>query len=381
MKGGICGPVSIYAINLLAFACALAILYKLLRLSGVGVFYSWLCLLVMQMSTTVQLLLILPQTDILLLPFFWGTILCCTNFERMSTRAKWRWGVGALSCAAVAITIRTAAIPLVAVILVAFSGLRESLFKKSVIWLLGGGLFLLAIGMLLAFRFTDFAASGGYFSSQVTFYREAGILGCLSIVWGHLHEIAQLVCNKIPESIYGVGTCATLVVVMFFIMALVSQWRSMSFSMLVAVLSYGALILIWYCHDPRFMLPILPFILIIIGKTVAQFEDKLKVVRIVKWGYLFGFVAVGLLFRMYLARQWINFDGPIYLNTLSEEMRKTFVLAQTKNVNGLVGDERNRNVFLLKMFDPRHCTPEAAPLQLHDWHSFVDTGVIGLTAK
>lgn len=77
-----------------------------------------------QMSWCVAKHVLLPQTDVLLLPVFLGCLLAVMYAERAETwKRRSFWLVMSLLAAFVAVIIRTAAIPLFAVVAVVATGI------------------------------------------------------------------------------------------------------------------------------------------------------------------------------------------------------------------------------------------------------------------
>ena len=376
MKIGWCNSYVLLSINIIALFVTLCMLYKILKLNGCSFFETMLVLLSVQLCWCVAKHMVLPQTDILLLPFFFGCILAIMYAERTDTlKARVAWLVAATLGAVLAMTVRIAAIPLFAVIAVVATGITpQTIFttlRKRSFWICAASLFCLMVGgVLLAIRYTEFDAEGGYFRMFKRFVFHGGIGLFVSVEWTHLREVMQLSVNmsvaRLPSILSIVGT---ILMPVMLIAAIVKEAKWLDWALLLVLMGYGAEIFLWPCTDARFMLPIFPIASMLVVHFLIQACKWRKWIMYAVFCYMTVFALLGVSSWGWLARQW-GFGKEFYRHTAEPLLSRDFKNAYYLPVKQIPEDELTLPLFILKKFDCSHTFKESEELDLTSYQKF-----------
>lgn len=376
IRAGWCNSVVLLSINFTALFLTLLLLYKIMRLNGYSFVETMATITSVQLCWCIAKHVLLPQTDVLLLPFFFSCLLSVMYAERSENWArKAIWLVVATLIASVATVVRTAAIPLFAVIAVVATGVTPKNFlgiiRKRVFWLSALSLCAaLVLGVVLAIKFTEFDAEGGYFKMFKTFFMRGGVAEFLAVGWSHLNEIMQLSLNvtsaRIPRFVAEAGA---VVMPIFLAWAVIKGWQWLDWCLLLALLGYGLEIFLWPCNDARFFLPVFPIAAMLMVHFAQGLWQKHKLVRPVICLYVAGFMLMGFVSWGWLARQWY-LGKDFYMHTTNGFLSSAFKNAYTLEIKDIPENERTFPVFILKKFDPLHSCDEKEWLPLTDYYLF-----------
>lgn len=376
LKLGWCNSMVLLSINFVALFATLLLLYQIMKLNRCSFVETMLTIASVQMSWCVAKHVLLPQTDVLLLPFFLGCLLAVMYAERAETwKRKSFWLVVSILVAFVAIIIRTAAIPLFAVIAIVATGITPSNFlaiiKKRFFWSVALALFsIFVIGVALAIRFTEFDAEGGYFRMFKRFMSNGGLSDFLTVEWNHLVEIMQLSLNvsasRMPHFAVSPGT---VVMSLVCVVALASEWRWVDWCLLLALLGYSLEIFLWPYTDARFLLPVYPIAAMLLVHFALRLWRSYKLIRPVVLCYMLGFSLMGVASWGHLARQW-SLGKDFYRHATASILSRDFKNAHTLEIKDIPENERTLTLFILKKVDTLHSFREREELPLHDYKAF-----------
>lgn len=376
MKLGICNSVVLWCVNFLSLGVGLIVLRRMMSLNGIDHVESMLVLLAVQLSWCVAKHCMLPQTDILLLPFFWGSILALMHFRRArDLLAKMGYLALSVLLALFAMTVRIAAIPLFGLIAVAITGLTAEnmvqLIRKKSFWLLSTALVgVIIVGTALAVRYTGFDDEGGYFRMFKHFMSCSGLADFLSTEMEHLKEIMQLTVNmsaaRLPTCVVIVGT---FVMPMVLLAAFCKCFKWIDWYLMVILLGYGIEIFLWPCTDARFLLPVYPFAMMLIVHLLKMYGDRCRSVRIASMVYMGLFALMGFASWGWLGKQWM-LGKDFYKITTELFTRRDYLNAYQRELKDIPEPELTIPVFILKKFDSWHTLHEGGKLRLDDYKRF-----------
>ena len=375
MKLGWCNSVVLLTINFIALLAAMFLFYKIMQLNGCTFCESMLALAAIQLSWCVAKHVLLPQTDILLLPFFIASLFGIMRAERsIALSRKMLWFVVATIFALIAMTIRIAAIPLFAVIAIVATGItpknvfvicNKKMFWVCVLSLVGT----FAIGLLLAVKFTEFDAQGGYFRAFRAFMSRGSASEILKVIWDHLDEIMQLSANvstaRIPRLIATIGTVVMPIV---FGATLIKGWSWLDWGLLLALLGYGLEIFLWPYSSARFFLPVYPIAAMLVVHFVVRLWHDRKALRLIVACYVSAFAFMGVISWGWLARQWC-FGKDFYRHTSEHSLAQAYRNAYMVKIKDISQFDKTFPVFILKKFDPLHALNEG-DLRMEDYVKF-----------
>jgi hypothetical protein len=338
--------------------------YKILQINGCTFIETMLSLLSVQLCWCISKHILLPQTDILLLPFFLGSLLAVMRAERAKKLSqKALWLMLAALAAVIALTIRTAAIPLFGVIAVVATGMKPenisvTLRKKS-FWLTAFiTISVIIMGVILAIKYTEFAANGSYFQHFKSFISRGSAAEFASFQWAHLREIMSLSLNvsaaRIPAVISIVGS---LLMPLVLLAALIHGLKWTDWCLLLALIGYGIEIFLWPYSDARFFLPVYPIAAMTLIHFLSDLSRGSRFIRGIILCYLIGFLFLGIISWGHLARQW-SFGRDFYRHTSSPQLSKDYQNAYHLKIEEIPEAERTFGVYLLKKFDPLHTGDE-----------------------
>ncbi len=373
MKAGCCNGVVLIFINIVSLLATLIISRKILKLIGASPTETLLSLWAIPLSWCMAKHTMLPLSDILHLPFFLGTPLCVMLADRAfvpSRRIAWLT-LAALS-ALTAISIRTAALPLLGVVAIAATGIRNgnirSHLRSRTFWL---AILAIAAALLvatvLAFRYTAFNAKGSYFMSFKDFASKGSISDFANVIYMHLTEFAQLAVNlpasRLPHCV--MQMCAIISPIM--LAAAVLRWfRWLGWPLMLTGLGYTLEILVWPYTDPRFLLPLAPLCALLVVHFLSDIYRRCRLSRplIVSYGtafFLFGVTSWG----------WLAWQGCLgddfYKHTSRPLLARDYRNARSKHLDEIPSSERTLALFILKKFDPMHTLGEDEQLDLGDY--------------
>ena len=266
MRLDLCNSVVLYGINILSFGLGLLILHQIMRVNKCSDLESMLVLLTVQLSWCMAKHILYAMTDILLLPFFWGCVLMVMYFmEEEKWRRKMLFATLSVCLAVVAVTIRTAAIPLFGMIAICLAGIspariREFLQRKTLVFRGGVVILLMFFGGVALLRFSGVSDKGGYFYWFKILIAQGGVSGFLRVLRWHVGEWAQLLVNfpigrlpgwcALPSGLFAIGAivCAA---------TMCRKW--LNWALAVTCVLYGFEIFLWPYTDARFFLLIIKF--------------------------------------------------------------------------------------------------------------------------
>ena len=149
-----------------------------------------------------------------------------------------------------------------------------------------------------------------YFATNVSILRQEGVA---HFIWRssitHCEDFGQLIINlpwtKLPSwtAVFIIGTGA--VALLLFVMGVIALHKSLPLVSFYLV-GCSVLILPWPFTDPRFWLPVMPYVVVAIWKGIVQVFERVPKWTLVGYTALFsvaGFAALGY-------STWITFSGP-----------------------------------------------------------------------
>ena len=373
MKAGWCNGVVLIFINIVSLLAPLIICRKILKLIGASPTETLFSLWAIPLSWCMAKHTMLPLSDILHLPFFLGTPLCIMLADRAfapSRRIAWLT-LAALS-AMTAISIRTAALPLLGVIAIAATGIQNGKIRShlrsrtfwSVILAIAAALL---VATVLVFRYTAFNAEGSYFMSFKAFASKGSIFDFAKVIHMHLTEFAQLAVNlpasRLPHCV--MKMCAIISPIL--LTAAVLRWfRWLDWPLILTGLGYTLEILVWPYTDPRFLLPLVPLCALLAVHCLSDIYRHYRLWRplIISYGAVFFFFGV-------TSWGWLAWQGCLgddfYKHTTRQLLARDYRNARTKHLDEIPSSERTLALFILKKFDPMHTLGEDEQLDLGDY--------------
>lgn len=380
MKLGICNSVVLWSVNFLSLGIGLVILRKILNLNAMPYVESMLVLLSVQLSWCIAKHCMLPQTDVLLLPFFWGSVLALMCFKRTNNLLmKSVYLLLSLALAVVAMTIRIAAIPLFGLIAVAITGVTAKnilqMLRRKSFWLLSSALAgAIVVGVMIAIRYTGFDEEGGYFRMFKNFVGGESSSAFWTVEMTHLQEIMQLTVNM---SVAKLPTCvAILGTILMPLLLLLAIWKCfgwLDWYVMIILLGYGLEIFLWPCTDARFLLPIYPFVMMLFVHFLTDCGNKHRSMKVISTLYAAMFFLFGVASWGWIGRQWM-LGREFYKVTNALLTQRDYRNAYQKKLKEIPEQERTIPVFILKKFDPRHTLCEEGMLQLEEYKTFRGRG-------
>lgn len=335
MKVGLFSSVTLVAFNLLFFAIGLALSFRTLIALGFQRSQAMVACLMTLLSFTAVKHITQGMSDFL---FFAAASCVCWL---ITVKSPYRWAA-MLLCAMCAIEMRFIGLALLAPLLVtAFSDLRKRPIVMAVASSVAfGGL---AIGLWVGRHYllanADLLRSYGWFRFLET------------TATTHSQDFAELIINapfsKLPAGLSVllllVGA-ATFLIFVTGVFALRDRARWL-FAYLVA---YSALILPWPFTDPRFWLPVMPFVCVAIAEGISvvfAHAPKLAIVA----PYMIAFCVVG--FGALGYSTWLTFSGPKFSARYGDGLLRT---AYQANCSSASANADQRALELLRRYD-WHC--------------------------
>lgn len=335
MKAGLFSSVTMVASNLIFFAIGLALSFRTLIALGFQRSRAMFACLMTLLSFTAVKHITQGMSDFL---FFAAASCVCWL---ITVKSPYRWAA-MLSCAMCAIEIRFVGLALLAPLIVtAWPYLRKRPIMMGVV---SGVAFVgLAIGLW---------AGRHYLLANAELLRSHGWFHFLATTATvHSQDFAELIINapfsKLPASwsalLLPIGAATSLIFVTgVFALRDRAKWL---FAYLIA---YTALILPWPFTDPRFWLPVMPFVFLAIAEGIAlvfEHSPKLSVVA----PYVITFCVLGLAALGYST--WLTFSGPKFPERYGDGLLRT---AYQANCWSAAVGANERALELLRRYD-WHC--------------------------
>lgn len=332
MKVGIFSSFTLVISNLVFLFAALLLTFETLQTLGFERRYSAvLCALTLLSFTTVKNIT-LPMSDFL---FFALSAVAWWLMNRPG-RMRWLAIVPAIGAAEVRLAGLALFVPLAYLAWSSLAQRRKLLLPISLALLAA-----LAMGVW---------ASRRYFVDYLRYVRNMGVLSILKIsALLHSRDFAELVSNlpyaKLPAwarpELIAIGALALFIYLGGMLVLLRRSRRTFFY-----LLGYSLLILPWPFTDPRFWLPVMPFVFLAIHQCLIEVSRRKLRTLAVSYVVLFcalGFVALGY-------STWLTFSGPQFAYRYGDgKLRATYLAGCAHG-----GEDVNR---------------EAADLlQRYEWH-------------
>jgi hypothetical protein len=262
----------------------------------------------------------IPLTDML---FFCVSVLALASMDRLAAgQFSWRRMTGSVALVIAAVYIRrigVALIPALLHMLVLQSGVRLFVARLSrrakATILLVGTIVAISIagaaivwGMRTASTLVDV---GGLLHGPVLLRSVAGIVSF------HFKELGEIAVNlpytalpRIAQDCLPVIGCLALLSMCAGIV-----WRKQFTVVETYFVSYLAVILVWPFYDPRFWLPVLPFLFAYSGLAVKRFTQGRVASRVAE-SYVMMFILLGML--TLASDTWLSFSGSEFGDSYTE---------------------------------------------------------------
>jgi hypothetical protein len=235
----------------------------------------------------------IPLTDAL----FFGVSMCCLALmKRLASEFSWRGLIGALVLAIASVCIRRVGVALIPALL------YTAIFQSSVRHYIVRLSFRMKAAIVLVAAFAG-GAMVWVVSTTSTLLDFSAVLTNRSLIDSvrgilafRLKELGEIAVNlpfpTIAPIIQGVlpivGTLAFVSIVAGV------GWRKQFGVVEIYFMSYVAIILVWPFYDPRFWLPVIPFLIAYSGLTLRRLMQR-KIVMYLVEGYVLIFVLMGIL--------------------------------------------------------------------------------------
>ncbi len=266
------------------------------------------------MSCLTLLCFVLVKTATLMLSdclFFGLSLACITLLSNAATVGNWRrWvflttGFGMVGAAMLVRTVGITLLPAAA---------TAAWFAGRDIWpkvAFRGKRFLIALVIIAAVTTGVFIITRtGYFNLMADVYAHEPLGRIFAY---NLYDWGELLLNipqpHLPSVLHPLIPLAGALFGIAFVLALWQRRRLDPVT--VYALCYFGIIAAWPYRDPRFWLPMLPLFLAYIGLIFKKLE-RIPFVRMMKYVYLLGFTAIGILALTY--HTWISWSGDDFPN-------------------------------------------------------------------
>ncbi len=336
MKAGGFSSMTLVISNLLFFSAGLLLTFRTLLTLGFERTHSATLCLLMVLSFTCVKNVTLPMSDFL---FF---VLSAGAWWLMNHSGQMRWF--AIAPAICAVEVRLAGLALfVPLAFLAWSSLanrRKLLIPIFIVLLLG-----LTIGIW---------AGGRYFVDYLRFVRSLGVFSIVkqSAVL-HSRDFAELISNfpwaRLPRwvrpefLVFGAAALCLYLRGMFVLL----RHSPLTFFYL---LGYSIIILPWPFTDPRFWLPIMPFVFLAIHQSLSAAPWRALRTSVAAYIVLFG--ALGLVALGYST--WLTFSGPRFAYRYGDgKLRATYLAGCSRG-----GEDINRDASVLLRRYQWHCAEQ-----------------------
>lgn len=285
----------------------------------------------------------LPLTDV---PFMGAALVASalmSRTEQVAPRAAWLLALAAAMACAAAMSIRTVGVtllpPLVWMVYSllsrgwAFRGLLDKIF--SVLLLTG-----LFAGWLLLFGgYASVSAPGHGYSTEAL----------KTNWWLQAQDVGRVALNLPyvqPWMLFPIGLCGLVLMVVFAVRLFPLGGRRPGCAE-VFVVSYIGLFLLWPHHDPRFFLPVIPYILLLTVSFLSSGWHKLPSLALPLYGAWVA--AMGGIALIYTS--WLTLSGPRFAERFGSQVTRV-VYEKFYRGDWNSASEGEKNVMLLlKRFD------------------------------
>ena len=311
MKSGLFSSATMIAANLVFFAVGLALAFRTLIALGFQRNPVLIACLLTLLSFTAVKHITQGMSDFL----FFAAASCVCWLITVRNAYRWAAMVAAAVCA---VETRFIGIALLAPLLVAaWPQIRK---RRIVLSVLGTvTLLLLAVGLW---------AGRHYLLGNIVLLRGYGLSQFVArTVQAHSQDFAELIFNmpfsKLPASsgvlLLPAGSVALLLFVTgTFVMRTRAPWL---FAYLIA---YTALVLPWPFTDPRFWLPVMPFVFLAIGEGIAFVSGRAPKPALVA-PYAVAFCLLGFVALSYST--WLTFSGAKFPDRYGDGLLRTTYVA------------------------------------------------------
>lgn len=308
LHAGVAHSATFILLNLLSLAAALCCLGVAGRAMA-GQAFARLSLLFALFSWVTVKHVTLAHTDFVYMALSAAALLCLARYDAESGRRKWPWILSALALALAALQVRTVAVtlfPVIAICLVAHAeiGPRLRSFPRrpaavAAVVLLAGLLGWLGLWLLLKCKWyeTQFLGNNSYFQALLKHFGNSFLSRLLiDNVPQRLLELGEILMNLPAGKLPGARHVCMAAGAAAWAAAGCGTWRTLrSGSHLPLPLyfaSYSVLMLLWPSYDPRFWLPLLPVLAMLLLQGVRPLLPR-QAVRAAVGVYAAGFVALG----------------------------------------------------------------------------------------
>jgi len=331
MKSGLFSSATMIAANLVFFAIGLALSFRTLIALGFQRNRALIACLLTLLSFTAVKHITQGMSD-----FLFFAVASCVGWL-ITVRSAYRWA-GIAAATLCAIETRFIGIALLAPLLVAaWPQLRK---RQMVLLILGSGtLLLLAVGLWTGRH---------YLLGNIGLLRGYGLWQFVArAVHAHSQDFAELIFNmpfsKLPASwsvlLLPAGAVAlSLFVTGIFVMRTRRQW------LFAYLLAYTALVLPWPFTDPRFWLPVMPFVFLATGEGIAFVSGRAPKPAVVT-PYAVAFCLLGCVALGYST--WLTFSGARFPERYGDGLLRTTYVA---NCSAASPDANERALELLRHY-------------------------------